>query len=160
MDIATSMKAVVSPPRDDDSTLEHYFPQHRESIRVLLIDDDGGDAAMIKTLMANSKQLDFSLVTCRSVEEGRNAIEQSEFDVALIDYWLGYETSIGFIHAFSQSQPVPCVLLTGLDTPEIRRIAFRAGVAAFLAKDGLSIQAIEGVTMAVLRRDIGLSRAV
>ena len=160
MDIATSMKDVVSPQRDDDSILEDYFPLHRETIRVLLIDDDGVDATIIKNLMKNSKQLDFTLVTCRSVDEGKKAIEKCKFDIALVDYWMGCDTSIGFIHAFSHSQPVPCILLTGLDTPEIRRCAFRAGVAAFLAKDDLSIQAIESVTMAVLRRDIGMSGAV
>jgi hypothetical protein len=33
----------------------------------------------------------------------------------------------------------------------VRRVAFRAGVAGFLAKDELSIQAIESVTLTVLR---------
>jgi len=73
-----------------------------------------------------------------------------------VDYWLGLETSIPFIHGFAQKTQTPCILLTSLDEPDIRRIAFRAGVEGFLSKQEISTQAIESVTLAVLSRRAAL----
>jgi len=130
---------------------EAFMPPERDKVRALLIDDDPVDASLISRLTGKSKQLDISLTTCRSVADAAAVLEKQQFDVLYVDYWMGCQTSIHFIHNLSQTQNTPCVLVTGLDEPDIRRIAFRAGVKAFLSKDELSTQAIEGVTLAVLR---------
>lgn len=131
---------------------EQFMPAEREAIRALLIDDDAEDFKIIAALAAKSKQLEVSLTNCRNIEEAGAALARMRFDVLFVDYWLGIETSIPFIQDFARTYDVPCVLLTGLDTLEIRRIAFRAGVEGFLSKEELSTQGIEGVTLAVLRR--------
>lgn len=133
-----------------------FVPPRREKIRALLIDDDAADSSLVARLAAKSKQLDVALTRCGSVEEARAALVEARFDVVYVDYWLGMDTSIAFIHDFARAHDVPCILLTGLDTPDIRRIAFRAGVEAFLSKDDLSTQGIEGVTLAVLRHHASL----
>jgi CheY-like chemotaxis protein len=130
---------------------EDFIRPERDKVRALLIDDDPVDATMISRLAAKSRQLDISLTTCQSVAEAASLLEDQQFDVLYVDYWMGWQTSIHFIHILSRAQNAPCVLLTGLDEPDIRRIAFRAGVRGFLSKDELSTQAIEGVTLAVLR---------
>ena len=58
---------------------------------------------------------------------------------------------MSFVHQFARAFDIPSVLLTGLDDLDIRRVAFTAGVDAFLSKEDLSTQAVEGVTLAVLR---------
>jgi len=130
---------------------EDVIRPEREKVRALLIDDDPVDASMISRLAAKSRQLDISLTTCHSVAEAASLLEDQQFDVLYVDYWMGWQTSIHFIHFLSKAQNAPSVLLTGLDEPDIRRIAFRAGVKAFLSKDELSTQAIEGVTLAILQ---------
>jgi CheY-like chemotaxis protein len=131
--------------------VEDFVRPERDRVRALLVDDDPVDATMIRHLAAKSRQLDISLTTCHSVAEAAALLENHQFDVLYVDYWMGWQTSIHFIHILSKAQSPPTVLLTGLDEPDIRRIAFRAGVKAFLSKDELSTQAIEGVTLAVLR---------
>jgi CheY-like chemotaxis protein len=138
------------PEWEPESEAEAFMPPERDKVRALLIDDDPVDASLISRLTAKSRQLDISLTTCRSVSEATSVLARQQFDVLYVDYWMGSQTSIHFIHALNQTQKTPCVLLTGLDEPDIRRIAFRAGVKAFLSKDELSTQAIEGVTLAVL----------
>jgi CheY-like chemotaxis protein len=125
-------------------------PKGREKIRALLVDDDAVDCLLISRLAARSKHLEFDLTVCRNLEEAHSLASQ-RFDVAYIDYWMGSETSIHFIHTFARMHDVPCILLTSLDEPDIRRVAFRAGAEAFLSKAGISIQALESVTLAVLR---------
>jgi CheY-like chemotaxis protein len=131
--------------------VEDFVRPERDKVRALLVDDDPVDASLIRRLAAKSRQLDISLTTCHSVAEAASLMENQQFDLLYIDYWMGWQTSIHFIHILSKAQSPPTVLITGLDEPDIRRIAFRAGVRAFLSKDELSTQAIEGVTLAVLQ---------
>ena len=141
--------------QESDQTVAYFSPAVRDKVTALLVDDDAEDAAIIHKLAAKSKQLDFRLKVCFSTEEAQRLVAEQAFDVVYVDYWLGSQTSIAFISEFSKTHKTPCVLLTGLDEPDIRRVAFRAGVNAFLAKDEISTQAIEGVTMAVLRLSAG-----
>ena len=124
----------------------------RERIRALLIDDDAVDSRMIERLSRHSKQLDIAITSVRSIDDAPPLLAEQSFDIVFVDYWLGSGTSIGFISDLSRARHPPCVLLTTLDEPDIRRVAFRAGADAFLSKDEISSQAIESVTLAVLRK--------
>jgi len=137
---------------DMRSFREAEMPPGRDPVQALLLDDDSDDTFIMRSLTAKSKQIDISLRASRSVEDARTALAERRFDILFVDYWLGTETSIAFIHDLTQVSDTPCILVTTLDTPEIRRCAFRAGVAGFLSKDDLSIQAIESVILTVLHR--------
>jgi CheY-like chemotaxis protein len=127
----------------------------REKVFAMLVDDDAEDAGVTARLAARSKQLDVDVTVCGSVEEALRLSTERHFDVIYVDYWLGLQTSIGFISEFTQRHDTPCILMTGLDEPDIRRIGFRAGVRGFLSKEDLSAQAIEAVTLAVLNGRFG-----
>ena len=129
---------------------KYYNPLGRHKIRALLVDDDAIDRLLITRLAAKSKHLEFEFTPCRTLADA-HLLTSQRFDVAYIDYWMGSETSIPFIHAYVRMQDIPCILLTSLDEPDIRRVAFRAGAEAFLSKEEISIQALESVTLAVLR---------
>jgi len=75
-------------------------------------------------------------------------------DVIYLEYWLGEETTVPFIHEIAAMRGAPCVVLTKFDEPDIRRITFRAGAQAFLSKTSLGPQALESVTLAVLRTQL------
>jgi DNA-binding NarL/FixJ family response regulator len=115
-------------------------------------DDDPEDTFLFWRLLSRSKQIDFTIKTCRGIEDAAELLAKHEFDVVYVDYWLGFDTSISFIPTATQHRWPPTILITGLDTPDIRRCAYRAGVAGFLSKDNLSIQAIESVTLAIVLR--------
>jgi DNA-binding NarL/FixJ family response regulator len=127
--------------------------QQRDRISALLIDYDAEDAFGFTRLVARSKQIDFSVSLCGSIIAAGQLLRKAVFDVIYVDYWLGFETSIPFIADVARKNHAPIVLMSALDSPDIRRCAYRAGASGFLAKDELSIQAVESVTLAVLRRD-------
>jgi CheY-like chemotaxis protein len=141
---------------DDSIDFDSLSPK-RDPIRALCIDDDAEDVSLFSRLLAQSRQLDFTLTSCAALKEAAQLLARGGYDVVYIDYWLGMETSIGFIQGASLRRWPPLVLVTALDTPDVRRCAFRAGASAFLAKDNLSIQAIEGVTLAALQRHAALA---
>lgn len=127
--------------------------QQRDRISALLVDYDAEDAFGFTRLAARSKQIEFSVSLCGSVTAAGALLREAVFDVIYVDYWLGFETSIPFIADVARRNRAPIVLLSALDSPDIRRCAYRAGASGFLAKDQLSIQAVESVTLAVLGRD-------
>jgi DNA-binding NarL/FixJ family response regulator len=129
---------------------KRYEPA-REKVHALLIEIDALARETLDAIARRSKQLDIDVTACRTLEEAEAALKQVRFDVVYLDYWLGSETSVPFIHALDSQHGPPCVVLTDLDEPDIRRIAFRAGAQAFLSKESLNTQALEGVTLAVLR---------
>ena len=140
--------------RDDEIVAFHQHTA-RDKLVALLIDDDASDAAVFVRLAGRSKQIEVDLKICLSLEEGRRISCERKFDLVFVDYWLGMQTSIEFIAEFTRRHAAPCILMTGLDEPDIRRIAFRAGVRAFLSKEDLSTQAIEAVSLAVLNGRVG-----
>ena len=91
----------------------------RERVRGLLIDDDRDDVSLIDKLSRKSKQLDIALTICRSVDDATAKLATQEFDVVYVDYWLGFETSIPFIHNFAHENHAPCILVTCFDEPDI-----------------------------------------
>ena len=135
----------------DSQEYDTLQPQ-KDTINVLLIDDDPEDVFVFSKLLPRSRQFEFAVKTCRTLDSASALLESNSFDVIYVDYWLGFETSIPFILDARNRDWPPLILVTGLDTPDIRRCAYRAGVAGYLAKDALSIQAIESVTLAILQR--------
>jgi CheY-like chemotaxis protein len=126
----------------------------KDALRALCVDDDAEDVFVFSQLLAKSKQIDFTVTSCSGLTEAARLLERDHYGIVYIDYWLGVETSIGFIMGAGLRRWPPVVLVTGLDTPDIRRCAYRAGASAYLAKDNLSVQAVEGVTLAVLERRV------
>jgi DNA-binding NarL/FixJ family response regulator len=123
----------------------------REGVRALLLDYDAEDAFSFSRLLARSRHIDFSISLCGSVDAAKHLLQTIAFDVVYVDYWLGFETSIAFIAEVARMNLPPIVTLTGVDSPDVRRCAYRAGAAGFLAKENLSIQTVESVTLAILR---------
>jgi CheY-like chemotaxis protein len=125
--------------------------QYREGVRALLVDYDAEDAFAFSRLLARSKHIDFSISLCGSADAAKSLLKNIAFDIVYVDYWLGFETSIPFIAEIAQQNHAPIVTLTGVDSPDVRRCAYRAGATGFLAKEDLSIQTVESVTLAILR---------
>ncbi len=132
-------------------TERQALSQEREGVRALLVDYDAEDAFAFSRLLARSRHIDFSVSLCGSVDAAERLLQTIAFDVVYVDYWLGFETAIPFIAEVARRNHAPIVTLTGVDSPDVRRCAYRAGAAGFLAKENLTVQTVESVTLAILR---------
>ena len=128
----------------------NYGLPAKEHIVALVVDSDAIDCMSLAHIASRSQQLDIEVTACRSLADAASALASRHYDVIYLEYWLAGETTIAFIHQLTRAG-TPCIVLTDLNEPDIRRIAFRAGAQAFLAKDALCPQALESVTLAVLR---------
>ncbi len=147
----SNLPSLVAPEIDIVSAMDAFAVPTREKIDALVIDADAIDSLALEEIAGRSKQLEIGVTGCRSLEEAKSLLSQRRFDVVYLEYWLGSETTIAFIHDMALHERAPCIVLTDLDEPDIRRLAFRAGAHAFLSKDSLCPQALESVTLAVLR---------
>jgi DNA-binding NarL/FixJ family response regulator len=143
----------VCNPEFADVVALHSLPV-KERVDGLVIDTDVNDSRSLVHIAAQSKQLEISITARRSLADAGEALSHRHFDVIFLEYWLGDETAVPFIHEIAAMQGPPCVVLTKFDEPDIRRIAFRAGAQAFLSKTSLGPQALESVTLTVLRTQL------
>ena len=143
------MLANISDLEPMDFAANYGLPA-KEHIDALVVDSDAIDCMSVAHIAARSQQLDIDVTACRSLADAAGALANRRYDVIYLEYWLDGETTIAFIHEKTRAG-TPCIVVTDLNEPDIRRIAFRAGAQAFLAKDALCPQALESVTLAVLR---------
>src|SRR5512139_3813383 len=125
-DDSLKMDAEVSP---DDET-----PKDSGSIKVLLLEDDPGDADYIRALL--SETTDRLTVTYSDrLSSGFNHLAKDSFDVVLSDLGLpdsqGLET---FIRIHTSYPNLPIIVLTGLHDEELAVRAVRSGAQDYLVK--------------------------
>lgn len=136
------------------SGFENLAPPVLEKARILLVDDDAQDAELIRRASTGGNQIEMTIAHCKSSDAALELLRAHEYDLVFVDYWLGFETSVRLIKTIHDEYALPIVLLTGFDTPDVRRCGFRAGIAGFLAKDALSVHGIESAVLGALNSPV------
>ncbi|TNE48416.1 MAG: hybrid sensor histidine kinase/response regulator [Deltaproteobacteria bacterium] len=104
-------------------------------VKVLLIEDDEGDAFFLEELFAGHASRSISLHWCKDLAEGLEALQQQHFDVVLLD--LSLPDSIGldtFLRVQEQAPSLPVVVLSGLDDDDVAIHAVEEGAQDYLIK--------------------------
>ena len=104
-------------------------------IHVLLIEDNSGDARLMREALAGVKDVSFEMERVERLSLGMKRLAEGGIDVVLLDLALpdsqGLET---FIKAHIQAPEVPIVVLTGADDDEAALEAVRNGAQDYLVK--------------------------
>lgn len=106
-----------------------------EPIKVLLIEDNVGDARFLWEVLSEVKSPRFELTHTDRLASARRHLEQQHFDVILLDLILpdaqGFDT---FAQVQAQVPPVPVIVLTGVDDEDLAIKAMRQGAQDYLMK--------------------------
>ncbi len=104
-------------------------------IRALLVEDNPGDARLIQEMLTEVSSPPIKMRCAERLSVAMNLIEQSEFDVVLLDLTLpdsrGLETCITLR---SEAPHIPIIVLTGLDDEALALKAVRNGAQDYLVK--------------------------
>ncbi|MGD8625317.1 MAG: ATP-binding protein [Anaerolineae bacterium] len=104
-------------------------------IHALLIEDNPGDARLIREMLVEARATDFVLVTAGRLSSGLDYLDAQEFDVVLLDLSLpGFRGLETFDRLYQHTSRVPVVVLTGLDDEGLATEAVRAGAQDYLIK--------------------------
>jgi PAS domain S-box-containing protein len=109
-------------------------------LKVLLVEDDPGDAFLLQSLLTQTEQVQFDLVCANRLAEGLKNLNDTAFDIMLLDLSLPDSvglTTINNVRAYTLD--VPIIVLTGLDDEEIAMQAVQAGAQDYLAKRDLDV---------------------
>ena len=103
--------------------------------RILLIEDNPGDARILRELLAERNAHRFTLVHVDRLDTGVRCLDQSAVDIILLDLSLpdsqGAET-LTRMHAAAKG--IPIVLMTGLEDEELGLRLIQAGAHDYLVK--------------------------
>jgi len=106
-----------------------------ESIRVLLVEDNPGEARLIGEILTTVQDIVYSLEYVDRLSTGLEHLTAGDIDVVLLDLSLpdsqGLDT---FARVHAQAPAVPVVILTGLEDEAIAAQAVRKGAQDYLSK--------------------------
>ena len=107
-------------------------------MRMLLIEDNEGDAILIREVLAEQQELGIELEWADRLSSGLTHLASGTIDLLLLDLSLpdacGLET---FDRAQAHAQDVPIIVLTGLDDEALAGQALRRGAQDYLVKGRL-----------------------
>jgi signal transduction histidine kinase len=103
-------------------------------IKILLVEDNPGDARLIREMLAGEVS-GLSIEWVPRLSQGLECLGKGEIDLVLLD--LGLPDSHGldtFFKAYTHAPEIPFVLLTGLDDETLALTAVRKGAQDYLIK--------------------------
>jgi PAS domain S-box-containing protein len=104
-------------------------------IQILLIEDNPGDARLIRELLLEADRTEFKIEAVERLSEGLELLQTKGFDVVLLDLSLpdssGPET---LAKVYPEAAQVAIIVLTCLDDEEVANEALRKGAQDYLVK--------------------------
>jgi len=109
-----------------------------EKIRILLIEDNPGDARLIRELLAEGGGASFFLEHADRLSTGLTRLAQGNIDVILLDLSLPDSHGLdGLGKILAQTQAVPIVVLSGLKDEAVAIKAVQGGAQDYLVKGNI-----------------------
>jgi signal transduction histidine kinase len=106
------------------------------SINILLIEDNPDDVVLLKRKLSSNKFDRFILTVRENLMDGLLLLEQTQFDIILLDLSLPGSTGLEtFTSVHSRTSTIPIIVLTGLADEEMAVLAVRLGAQDYLVKD-------------------------
>lgn len=124
-----------------------------ESIRVLLIEDETGDAYLVKNTLKQSQEIHFDVTWVESLALAKQAFKTSDFDVILLDLSLPDSEGLETIKIAKQiADDLPIIVLTGRGDTEFALMALKIGATDYMVKGDFGFNGVaRAVRYALLR---------
>jgi len=105
------------------------------TLRILLMEDNPGDARLTQLLLEEASDFSFDLVHVTSFEQGMAALADGRFDIALVDLSLGDSYGIETVRRMHQRVPLmPMIVLSGLEDETMAMATLQEGAQDYLVK--------------------------
>ncbi|WP_017324801.1 bifunctional diguanylate cyclase/phosphodiesterase [Synechococcus sp. PCC 7336] len=116
----------------------------KESLTVLLVEDDEDDFVLVRDLLEDIQDTDFQLDWVSSTAEARSVLQHRTYDLCLLDYHIGPNSGIELLRDIvSQGDRMPAILLTGQNDRQTDLMAMQVGAADYLVKGTIDTAQLE-----------------
>ena len=107
----------------------------KKSLKILLLEDNPGDARLINEYVKESSLVNFSLTHIEQLSAGLEYLNQNSPDVILLDLGLPDSQGIDSLRSIVSQEPyIPVIVLTGLNDSEMAIKAMQTGAQDYLIK--------------------------
>ena len=132
-----------------------------ESIKILLIEDNPGDARLIQEYL-NENNLDISISTVKTLEQGLEAINTNHYDALLLDLGLPDSQGLGSLAKVHQvNDKLPVIILTGASEDLLGTASIQAGAQDYLAKDEINARLLSRtINYAIERKKLEIENLI
>jgi CheY-like chemotaxis protein len=111
----------------------------RTPLEILLVEDNPGDARLVKESLAEVGERIFHLTHVERLEDAIRRLEHDRYDVVLLDLLLQDSQRLGTLMAIHQQAPrVPIVVFTGLEDDVVGLWALSEGAEDYIVKGKVS----------------------
>jgi CheY-like chemotaxis protein len=108
-------------------------------VEVLLVEDNPGDARLVKESLADVTATAFHLTHVERLEDAIRRLEQARYDVVLLDLLLQDSQRLGtLMEIHNQAPKVPIVVFTGLEDDVVGLWALSEGAEDYVVKGNVS----------------------
>jgi signal transduction histidine kinase len=112
-------------------------------LRILLIEDNAGDARLLREMFRTEKPDSFHLTHVLRMSDGVSHLAKGTTDIVLVDMGLPDEHGLATVRRARAAAPgVPVIVLTGLDDEVLAAEAMRVGAEDYLIKGQIESRAL------------------
>jgi signal transduction histidine kinase len=113
-------------------------------IKILLLEDNPGDASLIEEMVNDSVNYSYELVIAETMEDGMSLLKLGSYDIILLDLGLPDSDGINtFLNVQKVSFETPIIILTGLNVENIAVKAVKMGAQDYLTKGKVDPEILE-----------------
>jgi signal transduction histidine kinase len=125
-------------------------------LNVLLVEDNSGDAHLIKRLLTKSSATKYAVDSVNRLNAGIERCDQGSVDVVLLDLGLPDSQGLATVATMRAAVPhVPIIVLTGLDDLELAVHSVREGAQDYLVKGTATVDTLErAIYYAIERKNL------
>lgn len=113
------------------------MPAAQTSLRVLIIEDDTADLFAIQRLLRKSTDRAVEVAHVNDYDSAITALSTVEYDVALVDYFIGKHEASALLKAVTGKILMPAIILTGSDDPYVRQAVLKSSAFDYHDKNTL-----------------------
>jgi two-component system, sporulation sensor kinase E len=113
-------------------------------LRILIVEDDEDDYFIISNYIKDIPGQDFQTEWCSEYQQALGAIQNSDYSLYFIDYYLTGKTGLDLLkEAMIDAVDAPIIMLTGKANAVIDRNAMQLGASDYLIKSELNAEKLE-----------------
>jgi CheY-like chemotaxis protein len=129
-------------------------------VEVLLVEDNPGDARLVREALAQVQSRRFNLTHVDRLEDALRRLERDEYDVVLLDLLLQDSQRLGTLMMIHEQAPkVPIVVFTGLADEVVGLWALSEGAEDYVVKGKVSGEKLAGTLFHAIQRHEPASRS-
>jgi len=131
-----------------------------EAIRVLLIEDNPGDARLIRDMLTEAATVDFDVDWKQTLSDGLKSLAENQYDTVLLDLGLpdSPQRSMTFTRVQTTAPALPIIIMTGLDDETFAVTTVRRGAQDYLVKGKIDSDTLVRTIHYAIARKLGGER--